>query len=81
MKNKVNCLFAICLLALVAAFAGRENTLRAYRHAVQANYRFYSYGDCMWIRSAGLSRSAWRFPVRASRRPIVYNLAFIEECT
>jgi len=38
------------LLALVAAFAGRDNILRAYRHAVEANYRFYSYGDCMWIR-------------------------------
>lgn len=38
------------LLALVAGFAGRENVLGAYRHAVQANYRFYSYGDCMWIR-------------------------------
>jgi S-adenosylmethionine:tRNA ribosyltransferase-isomerase len=38
------------LLALVAAFAGRDNVLRAYRHAVEANYRFYSYGDCMWIR-------------------------------
>lgn len=38
------------LLALVSAFAGRENVLRAYRHAVSENYRFYSYGDCMWIR-------------------------------
>lgn len=38
------------LLALVAAFAGRENVLRAYRHAVAAGYRFYSYGDCMLIR-------------------------------
>ncbi len=38
------------LLALVAAFAGRENVLRAYRHAVGAAYRFYSYGDCMLIR-------------------------------
>ncbi|MHB8526455.1 MAG: tRNA preQ1(34) S-adenosylmethionine ribosyltransferase-isomerase QueA [Candidatus Acidiferrales bacterium] len=38
------------LLALVAAFAGRENVLRAYRHAVESEYRFYSYGDCMWIR-------------------------------
>jgi len=38
------------LLALVAAFAGRENVLRAYRHAVEAGYRFYSYGDCMLIR-------------------------------
>jgi len=38
------------LLALVAAFAGLENTLAAYRHAVGASYRFYSYGDCMLIR-------------------------------
>ncbi len=38
------------LLALVAAFAGRENILRAYGHAVDAGYRFYSYGDCMLIR-------------------------------
>jgi S-adenosylmethionine:tRNA ribosyltransferase-isomerase len=38
------------LLAMVAAFAGRENILRAYRHAVAADYRFYSYGDCMLIR-------------------------------
>ena len=38
------------LLALVAAFAGRENVLRAYRHAVESGYRFYSYGDAMLIR-------------------------------
>jgi len=38
------------LLALVAAFAGGEHVLRAYRHAVDAGYRFYSYGDCMLIR-------------------------------
>lgn len=38
------------LLVLVSAFAGRENVLAAYRHAVQAEYRFYSYGDCMLIR-------------------------------
>jgi len=38
------------LLALVCAFAGRERTLAAYRHAVGAGYRFYSYGDCMLIR-------------------------------
>ena len=37
------------LLVLVAAFAGRELTLAAYRHAVAARYRFYSYGDCMLI--------------------------------
>jgi S-adenosylmethionine:tRNA ribosyltransferase-isomerase len=38
------------LLALVGAFAGRENVLRAYRHAVDSGYRFYSYGDAMLIR-------------------------------
>ena len=38
------------LLALVCAFAGREKVLDAYRHAVGAGYRFYSYGDCMLIR-------------------------------
>ena len=38
------------LLALVAAFAGREQILRAYGHAVEQGYRFYSYGDCMLIR-------------------------------
>jgi S-adenosylmethionine:tRNA ribosyltransferase-isomerase len=37
------------LLMLVSAFAGRENVLRAYEHAVSAGYRFYSYGDCMFI--------------------------------
>jgi S-adenosylmethionine:tRNA ribosyltransferase-isomerase len=37
------------LLMLVAAFAGREFVLEAYRHAVEAEYRFYSYGDCMLI--------------------------------
>jgi S-adenosylmethionine:tRNA ribosyltransferase-isomerase len=38
------------LLALVCAFAGRERVLGAYRHAVEAGYRFYSYGDCMLVR-------------------------------
>ena len=37
------------LLVLVSAFAGRELVLAAYRHAVAARYRFYSYGDCMLI--------------------------------
>ena len=37
------------LLMLVAAFAGREFALDAYRHAVAERYRFYSYGDCMLI--------------------------------
>jgi len=37
------------LLALVASFAGLDNILTAYRHAVRNNYRFYSYGDAMLI--------------------------------
>jgi S-adenosylmethionine:tRNA ribosyltransferase-isomerase len=37
------------LLMLVCAFAGRELTLEAYRHAVSARYSFFSYGDCMLI--------------------------------
>ena len=37
------------LLLLVSAFAGRELVLEAYRHAVRAGYRFYSYGDAMLI--------------------------------
>ena len=38
------------LLAMIAAFAGREHVLAAYGHALEAGYRFYSYGDCMLIR-------------------------------
>lgn len=37
------------LLMLVSAFAGQENTLAAYRHAVDQAYRFFSYGDAMLI--------------------------------
>ena len=37
------------LLALVAAFAGLENVLAAYDHAIEQRYRFYSYGDAMLI--------------------------------
>ena len=37
------------LLALVAAFAGLENILAAYNHAIEQRYRFYSYGDAMLI--------------------------------
>lgn len=37
------------LLMLVSAFAGREAVLAAYAHAVRERYRFFSYGDCMFI--------------------------------
>jgi len=34
---------------LVCALAGKEKVLRAYEHAVASRYRFYSYGDCMFV--------------------------------
>ena len=37
------------LLMLVCAFAGYDNVMRAYRHAVQQRYRFFSYGDAMFL--------------------------------
>jgi S-adenosylmethionine:tRNA ribosyltransferase-isomerase len=37
------------LLMLLSAFAGREQTLEAYRHAVEQKYRFFSYGDAMLV--------------------------------
>ena len=37
------------LLMLVCALGGRERILRAYHHAVEQKYRFYSYGDCMFV--------------------------------
>jgi S-adenosylmethionine:tRNA ribosyltransferase-isomerase len=37
------------LLMLVCALGGKENVLRAYEHAVLQRYRFYSYGDCMFV--------------------------------
>lgn len=37
------------LLMLVSAFAGYEQVMAAYRHAVEQKYRFFSYGDAMWL--------------------------------
>lgn len=37
------------LLSLVCAFAGYNRVMRAYEHAVQKKYRFFSYGDCMFL--------------------------------
>jgi S-adenosylmethionine:tRNA ribosyltransferase-isomerase len=37
------------LLMLVCALGGKDFVMRAYRHAVEAGYRFYSYGDCMFV--------------------------------
>ena len=38
------------LVMLVSAFAGRENVLHAYQHAVEEGYRFFSFGDAMFVR-------------------------------
>ena len=35
---------------LVSAFAGREFVLEAYQHAVDENYRFFSFGDAMFVK-------------------------------
>jgi S-adenosylmethionine:tRNA ribosyltransferase-isomerase len=37
------------LLMLISAFAGRDNIAKAYREAVEQEYRVFSYGDCMLI--------------------------------
>lgn len=42
------------LLMLVCAFGGYEPVLRAYRHAVEQRYRFFSYGDAMYVERQGL---------------------------
>ena len=38
------------LIMLVSAFAGRENTMKAYKEAIEQKYRFYSFGDAMFIK-------------------------------
>ncbi|MDI9497974.1 MAG: tRNA preQ1(34) S-adenosylmethionine ribosyltransferase-isomerase QueA [Bacillota bacterium] len=43
------------LLMLVSAFAGRERVLAAYQHAIEARYRFYSFGDAMFLTRRSVS--------------------------
>lgn len=40
------------LLMLVSAFAGKDNIFKAYAHAIEQRYRFFSYGDAMWLNRA-----------------------------
>jgi S-adenosylmethionine:tRNA ribosyltransferase-isomerase len=54
------------LLMLVAAFAGRDAVLRAYRHAVQSRYRFFSYGDAMFVTPAPNAREDNRSRTRGA---------------
>lgn len=44
------------LLMLVSAFAGKENILNAYNHAIESGYRFYSYGDAMLLTPQTLNK-------------------------
>lgn len=45
------------LLMLVTAFGGLDRVMAAYRHAVDSGFRFYSYGDAMWVERAELALS------------------------
>jgi S-adenosylmethionine:tRNA ribosyltransferase-isomerase len=48
------------LLMLVSAFAGREKVLSAYQHAVRLRYRFFSYGDAMFVTPAQMNEESSR---------------------
>jgi S-adenosylmethionine:tRNA ribosyltransferase-isomerase len=50
------------LLLLVSALIGREKLLRLYDEAIQKQYRFFSYGDAMWIPREAILQSAQLIP-------------------
>ena len=43
----------LVVLVLVAAFAGYDRIMQAYRHAIEKRYRFFSYGDAMFLTPEG----------------------------
>ena len=45
------------LLMLVSAAMGRKNALQCYQYAIEQGYKFYSFGDGMWIKSKNLKKS------------------------
>ncbi|MFN8900199.1 MAG: tRNA preQ1(34) S-adenosylmethionine ribosyltransferase-isomerase QueA, partial [Pseudomonadota bacterium] len=45
------------LMMLVSAFAGHAHVMALYRHAIEARYRFFSYGDCMLLARAPAGRA------------------------
>jgi S-adenosylmethionine:tRNA ribosyltransferase-isomerase len=55
------------LLMLVCAFGGYPQVMNAYRHAVARRYRFYSYGDAMFIHHPPRSSSALSLPMAAAQ--------------
>ena len=56
------------LLSLVCAFAGRDRILRAYAHALEAGYRFYSYGDAMLVSVGKEAAGSWVVEVGGTPR-------------
>ena len=58
------------LLMLVSAFAGRDNVLAAYAHAVRQKYRFFSYGDAMFVTPKLATRATARAPAATLPGPV-----------
>jgi len=57
------------LLMLVCAFGGMEQMLAAYRHAVEQEYRFFSYGDAMLIERNDVGRAPPAVKKNAGQSP------------
>jgi S-adenosylmethionine:tRNA ribosyltransferase-isomerase len=47
------------LMMLVSAFAGYEHVMGLYAHAIRERYRFFSYGDAMWLHSSDISSAPY----------------------